>query len=177
MLFRFGVVLPARVTEGGAELLVAGSRPELGEWDPRRAVPMRRARPSAPLPAQEPALWLAEVALPDEDAASPFWYKFLRREGGHFLWEGNGGDPFAVARTPGTARPQGRGHPPALPGGAVPAPLLRAGSGCCPPRQPRLPSARAAPLSRPCLSPELLMLRPGGARAELAGRAAQAAVA
>ncbi|NWT92654.1 EPM2A protein, partial [Urocynchramus pylzowi] len=38
MLFRFGVVLPARVTEGGAELLVAGSRPELGEWDPRRAV-------------------------------------------------------------------------------------------------------------------------------------------
>ncbi|OWK63114.1 laforin isoform X1 [Lonchura striata] len=90
MLFRFGVVLPGRVTEGGAELLVAGSRPELGEWDPRRAVPMRRARPSAPLPAQEPALWLAEVALPDEDAASPFWYKFLRREGGHFLWEGNG---------------------------------------------------------------------------------------
>ncbi|KAL2306314.1 hypothetical protein Nmel_004230 [Mimus melanotis] len=88
MLFRFGVVLPGRVTEGGAELLVAGSRPELGEWDPRRAVPMRRARPSAPLPAQEPALWLAEVALPDEDAASPFWYKFLRREGGHFLWEG-----------------------------------------------------------------------------------------
>ncbi|XP_015477785.1 laforin isoform X1 [Parus major] len=90
MLFRFGVVLPARVTEGGAELLVAGSRPELGEWDPRRAVPMRRARPSAPLPAQEPALWLAEVALPDEDAAGPFWYKFLRREGGHFLWEGSG---------------------------------------------------------------------------------------
>ncbi|NXP32644.1 EPM2A protein, partial [Leiothrix lutea] len=90
MLFRFGVVLPARVTEGGAELLVAGSRPELGEWDPRRAVPMRRARPSAPLPAQEPALWLAEVALPDEDAASPFWYKFLRREGAHFLWEGSG---------------------------------------------------------------------------------------
>ncbi|XP_066034999.1 laforin isoform X2 [Chamaea fasciata] len=73
MLFRFGVVLPARVTEGGAELLVAGSRPELGEWDPRRAVPMRRARPSAPLSAQEPTLWLAEVALPDEDAASPFW--------------------------------------------------------------------------------------------------------
>lgn len=99
MLFRFGVVLPARVTEGGAELLVAGSRPELGEWDPRRAVPMRRARPSAPLPAQEPALWLAEVALPDEDAASPFWYKFLRREGGHFLWEGNGGDPAHPRRS------------------------------------------------------------------------------
>ncbi|KAJ7403652.1 laforin isoform X2 [Pitangus sulphuratus] len=67
--------------------MVAGSRPELGQWDPQRAVPMRPARPSAPLPAQEPALWLAEVELPDEDAASPFWYKFLRREGGRLLWE------------------------------------------------------------------------------------------
>ncbi|KAJ7404159.1 hypothetical protein WISP_147211 [Willisornis vidua] len=87
MLFRFGVVLAARVMEGGTELLVAGSRPELGHWDPQRAVPMKPARPSAPLPTQEPALWLAEVELPDEDAASPFWYKFLRREGGRLLWE------------------------------------------------------------------------------------------
>ncbi|NXJ44744.1 EPM2A protein, partial [Spizaetus tyrannus] len=90
MLFRFGVVLPARMTEGGGSLLVAGSRPELGGWDPQRALPMQPARPTAPLPAQEPALWLAEVALPDEDAASPFWYKFLRRQGGELLWEGNG---------------------------------------------------------------------------------------
>lgn len=91
MLFRFGVVLPARIAEGGGALLVAGSRPELGEWDPQRAVPMQPARPAAALAAQEPVLWLGEVLLPDEDTASPFWYKFLRREGGQLLWEGKGG--------------------------------------------------------------------------------------
>lgn len=88
MLFRFGVVLPARMTEGGGVLLVAGSRPELGHWDPQRAVPMKPARPTAPLAGQEPALWLAEVMLPDQDSSDPFWYKFLRRQGGHLIWEG-----------------------------------------------------------------------------------------
>ena len=63
MLFRFGVVLPARIAEGGGALLVAGSRPELGEWDPQRAVPMQPARPAAALAAQEPVLWLGEVLL------------------------------------------------------------------------------------------------------------------
>ncbi|NWU43668.1 EPM2A protein, partial [Hylia prasina] len=80
MLFRFGVVLPARVTEGGAELLVAGSRPELGEWDPRRAVPMRRARPSAPLPALLSFLWLSLAWLSFELSLRSFLYlgNFLR---------------------------------------------------------------------------------------------------
>ncbi|XP_030802476.1 laforin-like [Camarhynchus parvulus] len=155
MLFRFGVVLPARVTEGGAELLVAGSRPELGEWDPRRAVPMRRARPSAPLPAQEPALWLAEVALPDEDAACPFWYKFLRREGGHFLWEGNGGDP-----TPSLACPAARTCRPCPEGRCEALPRAGAGSGCCPP----LPPPGAVPAGRAVPEPELPVPRHGGGR-------------
>lgn len=118
MLFRFGVVLPGRMTEGGG-LLVAGSRPELGQWDPQRAVPMKPARPAAPLPAQEPALWLAEVVLQDEDASSPFWYKFLRRRGGDLLWEGNGrarggnqapSHPPALG-PPGRARAAGAGLP------------------------------------------------------------------
>ncbi|XP_019383032.1 PREDICTED: laforin [Gavialis gangeticus] len=90
MLFRFGVVVPARMTEGGVALLVAGSRPELGQWDPQRAVPMKLARPTAPRPAQEPALWLAGAALPDHEAAALFWYKFLQRQGGDVTWEGNG---------------------------------------------------------------------------------------
>ncbi|CAM2111661.1 unnamed protein product [Caretta caretta] len=51
---------------------------------------MRPARPAAPLPAQEPALWLAEAALPDEEAAGTFWYKFLQRRGADTVWEGNG---------------------------------------------------------------------------------------
>lgn len=89
MLFRFGVVLPGRMAEGDGAVLVAGSRPELGQWDPQRAVPMKPARAAAALSAQEPALWLGEVLLPDEEAASPFWYKFLRRQGGRLLWEGN----------------------------------------------------------------------------------------
>ncbi|XP_070788766.1 laforin isoform X1 [Pituophis catenifer annectens] len=92
MLFRFGVILPARLAEGGTVLCVSGSRPELGQWDPKRALVMKPSRPLAPLPAQEPVLWLGEVALPgEEEAASTFWYKFLRRlETGDAVWEGNG---------------------------------------------------------------------------------------
>lgn len=90
MLFRFGAILPARLAEGGTVLCVSGSRPELGEWDPKRALVMKPSRPLAPLPAQEPVLWLGEVALPgEEEAASTFWYKFLRRlETGDAVWEG-----------------------------------------------------------------------------------------
>lgn len=90
MLFRFGVIVPARLTEGGTELCLSGSRPELGHWDPQHSLPMKPARPLAPLPAQEPVLWLAEVTLPEEETACTFWYKFLRRqETGDTVWEGN----------------------------------------------------------------------------------------
>lgn len=90
MLVRFGVILPARLAEGGTVLCVSGSRPELGQWDPKRALVMKPSRPLAPLPAQEPVLWLGEVALPEEEAAETFWYKFLRRlETGDAVWEGN----------------------------------------------------------------------------------------
>uniref|UniRef100_A0A8D0EDR5 EPM2A glucan phosphatase, laforin n=1 Tax=Salvator merianae TaxID=96440 RepID=A0A8D0EDR5_SALMN len=88
MLFRFGVIVPARLGDGGSALCVSGSRPELGQWDPKRAVAMKPARPLAPLPSQEPVLWLAEVALSEEEATSTFWYKFLRRHDGDTVWEG-----------------------------------------------------------------------------------------
>lgn len=91
MLFRFGVIVPARLAEGGTALCLSGSRPELGHWDPQQALTMKPARLLAPLPAQEPVLWLTEVALPEEEAACTFWYKFLRRhETGETVWEGNG---------------------------------------------------------------------------------------
>lgn len=101
MLFRFGVVVPPAVAGARPELLLAGSRPELGRWEPRGAVRLRpagTAAGAAALALQEPGLWLAEVELaPDEGAAGgpesgrvdTFWYKFLQREpGGELRWEG-----------------------------------------------------------------------------------------
>ncbi|XP_028633623.1 laforin isoform X2 [Grammomys surdaster] len=103
MLFRFGVVVPPAVAGARQELLLAGSRPELGRWEPRGAVRLRpagTAAGAAALALQEPGLWLAEVELTeDEEAAGgaepgrvdTFWYKFLQREpGGELHWEGNG---------------------------------------------------------------------------------------
>ncbi|PNI86878.1 EPM2A isoform 10, partial [Pan troglodytes] len=85
------------------ELLVVGSRPELGRWEPRGAVRLRPAGTAAgagALALQEPGLWLGEVELAAEEAAQDgaepgrvdtFWYKFLKREpGGELSWEGSG---------------------------------------------------------------------------------------
>ncbi|XP_037376422.1 laforin isoform X2 [Talpa occidentalis] len=103
MRFRFGVVVPPAGPGPGPELLVVGSRPELGAWEPRGAVRMRPAGTAAgpgALALQEPGLWLGEVELTAgeaaQDGAEPgrvdtFWYKFLKREpGGELAWEGNG---------------------------------------------------------------------------------------
>lgn len=112
MLFRFGVVVPPAVAGTRLELLLAGSRPELGRWEPRGAVRLRpagTAAGAAALALQEPGLWLAEVELaPEEEAADgaepgridTFWYKFLQREpGGELHWEGTT-HPGLGARTP-----------------------------------------------------------------------------
>lgn len=100
MLFRFGVVVPPGVAGARQELLLAGSRPELGRWEPRGAVRLRpagTAAGAAALALQEPGLWLAEVELEayeEAGGAEPgrvdtFWYKFLQREpGGELHWEG-----------------------------------------------------------------------------------------
>jgi atypical dual specificity phosphatase len=112
MRFRFGVVVPPAVAGARPELLVVGSRAELGRWEPRGAVRLRPAGTAAgagALALQEPGLWLGEVELaPDEatrDGAEPgrldpFWYKFLKREpGGELSWEGTGpgGAPSSTA--------------------------------------------------------------------------------
>lgn len=103
MLFRFGVVVPPAVAGARPELLVVGSRPELGRWEPSEGVRLRRAGRAASagaLALQEPGLWLGEVELAPEEAAQAgaewgrvdtFWYKFLKREpGGEVSWEGTG---------------------------------------------------------------------------------------
>ncbi|KAF6113666.1 EPM2A glucan phosphatase, laforin [Phyllostomus discolor] len=104
MRFRFGVVVPPAVAGARPELLVVGSRPELGRWEPPGAVRLRPAGAAAgagALALQEPGLWLGEVELAPEEAAAQdgaepgrvdtFWYKFLKREpGGELSWEGNG---------------------------------------------------------------------------------------
>lgn len=115
MRFRFGVVLPPELTRTVQELLVVGSRPELGSWDPMEAVRLRPAGMTAgagALALPEPSLWLGEVELEPEEAvpdgAEPgrvgtFWFKFLKREpGGEFFWEGiAAGVPRVAAPTPG----------------------------------------------------------------------------
>lgn len=103
MRFRFGVVVPPAVAGARPELLVVGSRPELGSWEPPGAVRLRPAGTAAGaglLALQEPGLWLGEVELAPEEAvqdgAEPgrvdtFWYKFLKRDpGGELSWEGTG---------------------------------------------------------------------------------------
>lgn len=107
MRFRFGVVVPPAVAGARPELLVVGSRPELGRWEPPGGVRLRPAGTGAgagagagPLALQEPGLWLGEVELAPEEAAQDgaepgrvdtFWYKFLKREpGGELSWEGTG---------------------------------------------------------------------------------------
>nr|XP_045013873.1 laforin isoform X2 [Jaculus jaculus] len=106
MRVRFGVVVPPAVAGASPELLVVGSRPELGRWEPQGAVRLRPAGSAAgpgSLALQEPGLWLGEVELEEEEAAAAaqdgaepgrvdtFWYKFLQREpGGELRWEGSG---------------------------------------------------------------------------------------
>lgn len=42
-----------------------------------------------PLSTQEPSLWICEVLL-DEPFKDTFWFKFLKRIAGQFIWEGSG---------------------------------------------------------------------------------------
>ncbi|XP_061667833.1 laforin isoform X1 [Syngnathoides biaculeatus] len=85
MLFRFGVIVTPDSPH--VELFVLGSREEMGRWEPSQAVRMTACRSSAS--TREPGLWLGDVRL-----RAPFgdtlWFKFIRRTGGHFVWEGNG---------------------------------------------------------------------------------------
>jgi len=82
-VFRFGVILTPECSD--VEVLVLGSRPEMGHWDPARAVQMN---PSRPVPsAGEPCLWTGDVHL-SELNADKLWFKFIKRVGGNYIWEG-----------------------------------------------------------------------------------------
>ncbi|XP_062895950.1 laforin isoform X2 [Mobula hypostoma] len=83
MLLRFGVVVT--LADHDAQLFVCGSRPELGHWDPQRAVPMQPASSAV----NEPSFWCGEVVL-QERCAERFWFKFGKRIRGQFIWEGSG---------------------------------------------------------------------------------------
>lgn len=85
LLFRFGVILTVDCTD--IELFMLGSRQEMGHWDPQGAVPMKPTQ--VPLSTQEPSLWICEVLL-DEPFKDTFWFKFLKRIAGQFIWEGSG---------------------------------------------------------------------------------------
>ncbi|MEE6475124.1 hypothetical protein FKM82_010634 [Ascaphus truei] len=85
ILFRFGVIVTLNQTD--TELLVLGSRKEMGVWDPQAAVPMKPTQ--CPLSITEPSLWVCEVPL-EEPCTDFFWFKFLKKESGSFIWEGNG---------------------------------------------------------------------------------------
>ncbi|XP_015203911.1 laforin [Lepisosteus oculatus] len=85
MLFRFGVILTPECED--IEVFVLGSRPEMGEWDPNKAVPMKPAQ--TVLSTCEPFFWMGEILL-EEPFKDTFWFKYIKRVGGNFIWEGNG---------------------------------------------------------------------------------------
>ncbi|XP_053301262.1 laforin [Pleuronectes platessa] len=85
MLFRFGVILAPDSAD--VQLLVLGSREEMGRWDPDRAVHMKPVHEL--LSPDEPNLWLGDVQL-EEPVKDALWFKFLQRARGCYIWEGSG---------------------------------------------------------------------------------------
>lgn len=83
VLFRFGVVLTPERAD--IEVFVSGSRPELGHWDSGKALLMKPTQALAS--GRDPCLWLGEVQLTEPDKQH-FWFKFLKRLDGNYIWEG-----------------------------------------------------------------------------------------
>jgi 4-alpha-glucanotransferase len=71
--------LPFRTTYGQS-LLVVGSRPELGQWDPARGLPMR-CRPDG--------IWTADLRLSEEDES--FAYRYVLDDGNNGTIHHEGG--------------------------------------------------------------------------------------
>lgn len=173
MRFRFGVVVPPAVAGTQPELLVVGSRPELGRWEPPGAVKLTLAGTAAgagTLALQEPGLWLGEVELAPEEAvaqdgAEPgrvgtFWYKFLKREpGGELSWEGTGSWLLPRARSghPACTQPRPQAGP-AVPVATLPGALPALGPSKAV-RTPRRPSLTH--LCGPNCRPRRLRLQTG----------------
>ncbi|KAM9444626.1 laforin isoform 1-T2 [Clarias gariepinus] len=85
LVFRFGVVLTPERAD--IQVFVSGSRAELGRWDAANAIEMKPTRTLAT--SCDPCLWLGEVHL-TEPYTHKFWFKFLKRIDGNYIWEGNG---------------------------------------------------------------------------------------
>ncbi|XP_058468859.1 laforin [Solea solea] len=85
MLFRFGVILTPESAD--VELLILGSREEMGHWDLSRAVLMKTSQKL--LSCHEPSLWTCDVQLA-EPCRDPLWFKFIKRVRGSYVWEGSG---------------------------------------------------------------------------------------
>ncbi|CAB1430649.1 unnamed protein product [Pleuronectes platessa] len=105
MLFRFGVILAPDSAD--LQLLVLGSREEMGRSDPDRAVHMKPVHEL--LSPDEPNLWLGDVQL-EEPVKEALWFKFLQIARGCYIWEGKGSpardltiifENFVLARTKG----------------------------------------------------------------------------
>lgn len=84
VVFRFGVILTPECLD--IEVFVLGSRPEMGHWDPDRAVRMSPSR--AVLSSCEPCLWVGDVRLSEPHADTELWFKFIKRVDGNYIWEG-----------------------------------------------------------------------------------------
>ncbi|XP_056437079.1 laforin isoform X2 [Gadus chalcogrammus] len=85
MLFRFGVILTPECSD--VEVLVSGSRSEMGSWDPNKAIQMKATQ--VVLSKHEPCLWIGEVQLSQPYTESA-WFKFIKRLRGSYIWEGEG---------------------------------------------------------------------------------------
>ena len=75
----------------GEQLLLTGSCPALGQWDPAKALPMT---------ATQGILW--HIDLDKESLPEHFEYKFIcRKKDGSIVWETcfNRTDPYAVSET------------------------------------------------------------------------------
>lgn len=83
LVFRFGVILTPSCSD--IDVFVLGSRPEMGHWDPNRAIMMKASR--TVLSTCEPCLWTGDVQL-SEPYTDKLWFKFIKRVEGRYIWEG-----------------------------------------------------------------------------------------
>ena len=83
MLFRFGVILTPESSD--VEVLVLGSRAEMGHWDTSAAVQMKASQKL--VSTHEPCLWTGDVQL-EEPFRDTLWFKFVKRLRGTYIWEG-----------------------------------------------------------------------------------------
>ena len=83
MFYRFNVILTPECND--IDVYVLGSCPEMGHWDPNKAVLMKPTQ--AVLSMHEPCLWIGDVQLA-EPCKDSLWFKFIKRIAGNFIWEG-----------------------------------------------------------------------------------------